>query len=231
MGSIKIGIVGCLGKMGQSLIHEIKKNSNLSYVGGTSKRTSDQDAQIETLENLCEKADVIIDFSSPTGLEKVISNVIKFNTPLVSGTTGLDQSQFSLLEKASEKIPVFYSANYSLGIFLMHQLIEKAVEIFPEADFDILEVHHTEKKDSPSGTALALKNTAKKCGVKEIPTHAMRAGKIFGEHSFILTTDEERISIKHEAHTRATFAKGALRAAVFLTDQKRGYYKMKDLFS
>mgnify|MGYP003877620755 CR=1 FL=1 len=194
------------------------------------------------------KPDVIIDFSNPAALEKLISYSTANKVPLVVATTGYSQSQVRLLQKASQSIPVFFSANMSLGINLLIGLVKKAAKLL-ESDFDIeiVEKHHNQKLDAPSGTALAIADAInsvmeqkceyvydrhsrrKKRSKNEIGIHAIRGGTIVGEHSVIFAGNDEIIEIRHTAMSKEIFAAGALRAARYLFGRKPGMYDMNDL--
>ena len=150
-----------------------------------------------------------------------------------------------MIRAAAEKIPVFYSANYSLGVALLVELAKKAAAAMPDADIEIVEKHHNRKVDAPSGTALMIANAIKtvrtqaqlllgragmaKRAPEEIGIHAVRMGNIIGEHEVLIGTDSQTITIKHEAHSRALFAEGAVAAAAFLVKQNAGLYDMKSL--
>jgi len=199
--------------------------------------------------NTCSiKPDVIIDFSNPAALDKLISYSTANSIPIVVATTGFSQAQVKLLEKASKSIPVFFSANMSLGINLLIGLVKKAAKLL-ESNFDIeiIEKHHNQKLDAPSGTALAIADAInsvleqkheyvydrhsrrKKRSRNEIGIHAVRGGTIVGEHSVIFAGTDEIIEINHTAMSKEIFAAGALRAAKFLYGKKPGMYDMNDL--
>lgn len=163
--------------------------------------------------------DVLIDVSSREALEENLSA----NKPIVIGTTG--HLDFTPIEKASKSLPIFYAANFSLGIALMNKLASQIVRHFP-SDIDLIETHHAEKKDSPSGTALYLLKT-----VSNARIHSIRSGKIIGEHTLIFNTPQERLTLSHVAHSREAYAQGALAAAHFLVGKPPGLYTMDNLFS
>ena len=165
--------------------------------------------------------------------------------PLVIATTGQDKYELSMIEHASKSIPVFHSANMSLGVALLCELAVTAAKAMPDADIEIVEAHHNRKLDAPSGTALMLANELKtvrenaefqfgrhgnqKRTPSEIGIHALRLGNIVGEHEIILATATQKITLRHEAQTRALFAEGAIAAAGFLIGQRPGLYTMKDI--
>lgn len=194
-----------------------------------------------------EKIDCIIDFSHHTATEALLNFAKKNNIPVVIATTGhTDEEKNNILEAARE-IPVFHSANMSLGIALLVELAKSAAKAFPEADIEIVEKHHNRKLDAPSGTALLLANAIKevrksarfifgreglaKREADEIGIHAVRMGNIIGEHEVIVGTDTQTITLKHEAHSRALFAEGALAAADYLCGKTAGLYDMERMIS
>lgn len=192
---------------------------------------------------VAETPDCIIDFSHHAGTEALLSYAVKNNVPVVLATTGHTDEESALISRAAERIPIFHSANMSLGIALLVELAKTVAKAFPEADIEIIEKHHNRKLDAPSGTALLLaralqevRDTAtlvfgrsgqRKREKEEIGVHAIRMGNIVGEHEVIIGTDTQTITLKHEAHSRALFAEGAIAAADFLTGKPAGLYDMK----
>ena len=189
--------------------------------------------------------DCIIDFSFHTAVGAVLDFAVRNNIPAVIATTGLDEGELALLSRAAEKIPVFHSANMSVGVALLVELAKTAALAMPGADIEIVEKHHNRKADAPSGTALMiaselkgvrpeLENNPGRAGMarrreNEIGIHAIRVGNVVGEHEVIIGTDSQTVTLKHEAHSRALFAEGALAAAAFLCDMPAGLYDMKAL--
>lgn len=197
-----------------------------------------------------ETADVMIDFSLPVAADTSIDYCLKNNVALVLGTTGLSESQSAKLKKAAEKIAIMQATNMSLGMNLLFAMVGKvAKSLGEEYDIEIVEAHHRFKKDAPSGSALSLaeaicnetgrdypgclthgregKDALRQKGT--IGMHAVRAGDIVGRHSVIYSTLGETVTIEHNAHTRDTFARGALRAAEWLITQRPGLYNMLDV--
>lgn len=190
-------------------------------------------------------ADVVIDFSHHTVTESLLSYCVSENLPVVIATTGHDERETELIKRASEHIPVFFSANMSLGIALLCELAKTVAKTMPDADIEIIEKHHNRKLDAPSGTALLLADSIssvkkgayyvygrggqRKREKAEIGIHAIRMGNIVGEHEVIVGTDSQTITLKHEAHTRALFAEGAVAAADFLMGKAPGLYSMRDI--
>jgi 4-hydroxy-tetrahydrodipicolinate reductase len=195
-------------------------------------------------------ADVMIDFSSPEAPEMVIDYCVGNNVALVMGTTGLDDKQVEKLRRAGKKIPIVQATNMSVGMNVLFRLAGKLARMLgPDYDIEIVEAHHRFKKDSPSGTALTLaENVAAETGrdwpgclvhgrkgkdalrqKDTIGMHAIRAGDITGEHSVIFSTLGETVTLSHKAHTRDTFAHGALRAARWVVGKGPGLYSMADV--
>lgn len=216
-------------------IHAGIKESHIPF-------TSNMDQAIST-------SDIIIDFSTHTGFQSNLEIAIQHKKPIVIGTTGLNDSDKGLIKSASESIPVVFSPNMSVGVNLLFKLTEIAAKVLAD-DFDVevLDIHHRHKKDSPSGTAVHLKEvllsslSRKEENViygrhgmyperdkKEIAMHTMRAGEVVGEHTVFFFSPEERIEISHKAQDRKTFALGAVKAAEFLADKKKGLYNMFDV--
>ena len=192
-----------------------------------------------------ETPDCIIDFSHHSGTAAMLDFAVAKGIPTVVATTGHTEDEQAAIEAAAKKIPVFHSANMSLGIALLVELAKMTAKTFPDADIEIIEKHHNRKLDAPSGTALLLANAIKeirekaklvfgrsgqaKREVDEIGVHAIRMGNIIGEHEVIVGTDTQTVTLKHEAHSRALFAEGAIAAAEFLIGKPAGMYDMKKM--
>lgn len=172
--------------------------------------------------------DVAIDFSLPEAFDPVLALCVDRGAPLVSGTTGLEPSQRAALERAASRLPVVWAANFSLGVAVLADLVERAARMLPAWDCDIVESHHVHKKDAPSGTALALGARAEQGGAA--PRYAsLRAGDIVGEHMVQFATAGERIELVHRATNRDIFARGALHVAGRLAGRAPGLYAVADL--
>ena len=189
--------------------------------------------------------DCIVDFSHHSAVGTLLSFAKERGIPTVVATTGHTESELAEIHSAAKDIPVFFSANMSLGVALLVELAKTAALAMPEAEIEIIEKHHNRKLDAPSGTALMLANAI--CDVRPVSTlnlgrsgqgkrtpeeigiHAIRMGNIVGEHEVILGTQNQTITIKHEAHSRALFAEGALAAAAFIIDKGAGLYDMNSL--
>ena len=190
-------------------------------------------------------ADCLIDFSHHSCTEALLDFAVKTRTPLVLATTGHTEEELAAVARAAKHIPIFHSANMSLGVALLVKLAKEAARAMPDAEIEIVEKHHDRKIDSPSGTAMMLFREIKEVRPQatavlgrggqgkrtpdEIGIHAIRMGNIVGEHEVILCTNSQSITLKHEAYSRSLFADGALSAAVFLVKQTAGLYDMHDL--
>ncbi len=216
-----IGIFGSSGKMGQEIIEEMKSFSNLNLFYDYSRTNRNN------LEELC-KSDVIIDFSLPDGTMELIKEAKKHKTKILCGTTGFSKEQFEEIKLSAKSIPILYSANMSIGINLIKNLVEFFNKNLP-SDFsvDIIDMHHKNKKDKPSGTSLMLKESIES---RDSNIVSIRAGKIFGTHEIYFNGDDEQIMIRHQASSRKIFAQGALKAALFLSKcQEPKLYGMDDM--
>lgn len=191
--------------------------------------------------------DCIIDFSHHAATEALLDYALKAKLPTVICTTGHTEAELLSIRRAAENIPIFFSANMSLGVALLVELAKTVALAMPEAEIEIIEKHHNRKIDAPSGTALMIANSicevrrgayvnVGRCGqgkrtAEEIGIHAIRVGNVVGEHEVIVGTQNQTITLKHEAHSRALFAEGALLAAEFLIGRGVGLYDMKSLVS
>ena len=190
-------------------------------------------------------ADVLIDFSHHTAVGALMDFCTRKNLPVVVSTTGHTPEEKEIIAEASKKIPVFFSANMSIGVALLAELAKKAASVFPTANIEIVEKHHNQKLDVPSGTALLLAHRIQealtdsvllvgrhengKRTAKEIGIHSLRLGNEVGTHEIIITTGAETITLKHEAENRSLFANGALAAVKFLEGKPAGLYSMRDI--
>ncbi len=248
---LNIILNGCNGKMGKTLQKIISQDSELSIIAGIDLNMSSEPVPFKLYMSPldCEtKADVVIDFSRHDAIEDLLAYCVKTKVPVVIATTGLGDTELELIWKASEEIPVFHSANMSLGINVLSKMLKAAVAILEE-DFniEIIEKHHNKKIDSPSGTALLLANavneavTNKKefifgrhskndqCSIGEMGIHAVRGGSIPGEHTVIFAGPDEVIELTHTAYSKEVFAHGALKAAKFIYAKSSGLYSMDDM--
>ncbi len=237
---IKIVISGILGKMGQVVKNELMKDNSLSLVGAFDRFLNDF---VKDDLNKLPKTDVLIDFTNPSLLNNLLEYAIKNKVKLVLATTGYSDEDFMKIKEASKHIPIFYSANYSIGINQLINTISKiGNSINKDDELKIIDIHHKEKLDSPSGTAIYLANhlndslNYKRKIVYEgdnpldINIKAFREGDVVGIHEIVISNKDETIYLKHEAHNKNIFAKGALLAAKFINKKDEGLYYMKDLY-
>ncbi len=248
---VKMIMHGCNGKMGQVITKIVKEDTNAEIVAGidTYMGISNDYPVYESIEKCDVPADVIIDFSNAAAVDGLLDYCVETKTPVVLCTTGLSEEQLAKVKTASEKVAVLKSANMSLGVNMLLKLLQDATKILAPAGFDIeiVEKHHNQKVDAPSGTALAMADSMnevlsgeyaytydrsqvrKKRDKKEIGISAVRGGTIVGEHEVIFAGEDEVIEFKHTAHSKAVFAKGAVEAGKFLKGKKAGLYDMKDV--
>ncbi|NLK97211.1 4-hydroxy-tetrahydrodipicolinate reductase [Defluviitalea saccharophila] len=250
---IKIIMHGCNGKMGQVISSLVEDNEDSMIAAGIDPNVNKSNPYpVFSKINDCDiDADVIIDFSTATAVKPLLDYALERQLPVVVCTTGLSEDIIDFIKKSSTKIPIFFSANMSLGINLLISLVKRASEILSDANFDIeiIEKHHNQKIDAPSGTALALADAInealdnqytykydrhserKKREKKEIGIHAIRGGTIVGEHSVIFAGKDEIIELNHTAMSKEVFAVGALKAAKFLAGKAPGLYNMDNLIN
>ena len=244
---------GCNGKMGQVISDIVKEDAEAEIVAGIDAygESKNEYPLYCTIDQCDMEADVIIDFSNADAVDMLLEYGEKKNIPIVLCTTGLSEEQLAKVQEVSTKTAILKSANMSLGINTLMNLLQKAAKVLATAGFDIeiVEKHHNQKLDAPSGTALALadvmneamENTfdykydrsqeRKKREKNEIGISAVRGGTIVGEHEIIFAGCDEVIEFKHTAYSRAIFGKGAVEAAKFLKDKDAGMYDMKDVIA
>jgi 4-hydroxy-tetrahydrodipicolinate reductase len=247
-----IAICGASGKMGKVIADIISQRDDCKVCAGIDKITeSYADFPIVGAPaELPEKPDVIIDFSHPSTLDGLLDYCMTNGVPLVIATTGYSSEQITKIKKSAENVPIFFTFNMSLGINLLADLARRAATVLEgQFDIEILEKHHNQKIDAPSGTAIMLADAINetlenKCNYvydrhsvrakrtkNEIGLHSIRGGTIVGEHEIIFAGRDEVISLKHEAHSKGVFAVGSVNAALFLKDQSAGLYDMSDMLS
>ena len=219
--------------MGQALLRLAAEREDLQVVAAVSRavdsRVVDGVPRFAANELAGVPAfDVAIDFSLPEGFDGILVACDARNAALVSGTTGLSDVQRETLHAASARIPVLWAANFSLGVAVLNDLVERAAAALAGWDCDIVESHHVHKKDAPSGTALALGASAQRGGA-HARYASLRAGDIVGEHLVQFTTLGERVELVHRATNRDVFARGALHAASRLAGRLPGLYQLRDL--
>lgn len=242
---------GCNGKMGRVITGLIWDDDAIEIVAGidTYTGTANDYPVFESIEACDVEADVVIDFSNASAVDHLLDYCAKKKLPVVLCTTGLSEEQLRKVEETAEQTAVLKSANMSLGINLLLKLLQNAAKVLGPAGFDIelVERHHNQKVDAPSGTALALADSVnealdnqytyvfdrsqvrQKRGEKEIGISAVRGGTIVGDHEVIFAGADEVIEFKHTAYSKAVFGKGAVEAAKFLAGKKAGKYDMSDV--
>ena len=248
---VKAIMHGCNGKMGQVITGLIKADEAIEIVAGIDTYTgiTNDYPVFESIEKCDVKADVIIDFSNSAAADRLLDFCADRQIPVVLCTTGLSEEQLAKVDEAAKKVAVLKSANMSLGINLLLKLLQDATKVLAPAGFDIelVERHHNQKVDAPSGTALALADSInesmgnadsyvydrsqvrKKRDSKEIGISAVRGGTIVGDHEVIYAGADEVIEFKHTAYSKTVFGKGAVEAAKFLAGKPAGRYDMSDV--
>lgn len=248
---VKILMHGCNGKMGRMITEIVKNEEDAVIAAGVDKFTGipNDYPVFEEITQCDVDVGVVIDFSNAGAVDELLDYCVKKSLPVVLCTTGLSDEQLKKVDECSEKIAVLKSANMSMGINLLLKLLKDAAKVLAPAGYDIelVEKHHNQKLDAPSGTALALADSIneamgneyeyvydrsqvrKKRDAKEIGISAVRAGTIVGEHEVIFAGTDEVIEFKHTAYSRSVFAKGAVEAGKFLAGQPAGMYDMGDV--
>ena len=240
---MKVILCGALGKMGAEVIKRIEATEGFSLAKGVDPNAEGSDPRVVCSLADCKcDADVIIDFSHHSATKTLTEYAVERNLPLVVATTGQTAEELSMIREAAKFIPVFLSANMSVGVAILADFARRAAALMPDADIEIVEKHHSEKLDAPSGPALMIADQIKKSRSdaeynlgrsghgkrekNEIGIHALRLGSVIGEHEVILDNGSEAITLSHSAHSRALFARGALTAARFVAAQPAGLYDM-----
>ena len=239
---------GCNGKMGQTITRIVQETEGMEIVAGVDTRDEGKnDYPVYASLAQCDaEADTVIDFTAAPAVDALLEACISKKLPLVLCTTGLSKEQIEKVTEASKQIPVLRSANMSLGINLLLKLLKEATQVLDPAGFDIeiVEKHHNQKLDAPSGTAIALADSIEealeedypyvydrserrmKRPHQEIGISAVRGGTIVGDHDVIFAGEDEVITFSHRAYSKAVFAKGAVAAAAFLAGKEPGLYDM-----
>lgn len=248
---VRVIMHGCNGRMGRVITKMTNEDENIEIVAGVDPFdgvTNDYPV-FKSIEECNIEADVVIDFAAKSAVENLLSYCVSKKLPLVLCTTGLDALELKKVEEASTEIPVLKSANMSLGINLIMKILKEYSSLLAEEGYDIeiVEKHHNQKKDAPSGTALALADAINEATADnfqytydrheklakrdklEIGISSVRGGTIVGEHEVIFAGEDEVITFEHTAYSRSLFAKGAVSAAKFLAGKPAGYYSMQDV--
>lgn len=250
---VKMIMHGSNGAMGQTISSLVKETDGITIVAGidlTGNRLNDYPV-FQTLEECNVEADVIVDFASARAVDHLLYYCEVGKIPLVLCTTGLSAEQEKMAEETGRHVAILRSANMSLGVNTLFKLVQDAAKVLATAGFDIeiVERHHNQKVDAPSGTALALADSINKAmdgayhykydrsgsrvkrDRKEIGIQAVRGGSIVGEHDVIFAGKDEVVTFSHTAYSKAVFAKGALEAAKFLAGKEPGFYTMADVIT
>ncbi|MBR6533723.1 MAG: 4-hydroxy-tetrahydrodipicolinate reductase [Clostridia bacterium] len=246
---IKAILVGASGKMGKNITECANTSEDIKIIAGVDKFNCGTDYPIfPAFDEINVTADVIIDFSNIALLDDLLTFAIAKKMPVVIATTGYSDAQIEKIKQAAKEIPIFFTFNMSLGVNLLCSLAKKAAKILGEDfDIEIIEKHHNQKLDAPSGTAIMLANAVNnvfgdklayeydrhskraKRPKNEIGIHSVRGGTIVGEHDVIFAGRDEVITLSHAAHSKQVFAVGALRAAKFISEKPNGMYDMNDI--
>ena len=247
---LKIILSGCCGRMGKSIAQQVNTDNDVMIVAGVDIAGDAYDCfpVYRSVFDVTEPADVIVDFSHHSSVGALVEFAVSHSYPVVLSTTGHTQQEQELIENASQKTAIFQSANMSLGVNVLLSLCKKAASVLHESfDIEIVEMHHNQKLDAPSGTALLLANginqtlpipaeyeynrqpKREKRPKNQIGIHSLRGGTVVGEHSVVFAGHNETLTLSHSAASREVFASGALRAAKFLYGKTCGKYSMDDL--
>jgi 4-hydroxy-tetrahydrodipicolinate reductase len=250
--AVRVGIAGITGRMGREIAALATRDPEIEVVGGLSRQSGLGEVGgvpiVSDVRELLPGIDALIDFSSPDGVALIAGSCAAEQTPLVTGTTGLDSAQRVVLQTAAERVAVFQAANMSPGVNAILAVLPVLVNALSGYDLEIVETHHRYKADAPSGTALALgraiadssgsaladrarhgREGVRLRSAEEIGIHAVRAGGNPGEHTVILAGDGEEVRLSHRAFSRAAYAEGALRAARLIVSQPPGWYEPSTL--
>ena len=220
--SVRVLLIGAAGRMGKTVLDMAQNDREIEIVA--------QCDLGEPIEPAMKNCDVAIDFSQADSIDEVCRAASQHGKSLVIGTTGHSQQQRKTIEEAAHSIPIVLASNFSVGVNLLFWLTQKAAQLLgAEFNSEIVETHHTMKKDAPSGTAKTLVEILKAARNSEIPVQSIREGDVIGEHSIIFTGPGERLELTHRAANRGIFALGALRAAKWIMNKPPGLYSMQDV--
>ena len=241
---IKVIVHGALGRMGKEVTRFVTESEDMK-VAALVDINGDGAEVLTSLSAFTGEADVIIDFSHHAAVPGVLEYAKARALPAIIATTGCTEEENAAIREAAEVIPVFASGNMSIGVAVLAAFAAEAARIMKDADIEIVETHHKNKLDAPSGTALLIANEIKtnrpdaqfvlgRSGMKkrekeDIGINSVRCGNIVGIHEVIISTESQTITLKHEAHTRALFAEGAVAAARFICGKGEGLYNIKDM--
>jgi 4-hydroxy-tetrahydrodipicolinate reductase len=233
---IKLGIAGVCGKMGHRIFELARQDKDFEIGLALERRGIPEigkdlgKIKISSSPDGMFLIDVFIDFTIPEASDAHLDYVAQYKKALVLGTTGLNEDQIRKVTEVSKLVPVVFSPNMSVGVNTLFRVLPEIARILgPDYSVEIVEAHHKFKKDAPSGTAKQLAKVVTDVTHKEIPTHSIRLGDIFGDHTVTFCGNSERIEIKHQAHSRDLFVVGALRAAKWIAGKPAGLYSMQDV--
>ncbi|MGA2604123.1 MAG: dihydrodipicolinate reductase C-terminal domain-containing protein [Verrucomicrobiia bacterium] len=222
MNPVNVIICGAKGRMGRALVSAVSSDPELRLAGEID--------QGDDLMTVIATGDVVIDFSVREATAAIARIAANHKKALVIGTTGHSDAEKSTVRAVTKVIPIVWSANFSTGVTTLFWMTQKVAEIVgPDWEAEVVETHHTAKKDAPSGTAKRLQEVLKQVRGKEAPAHALRVGDVVGDHTVTFGTAGERIELTHRASSRETFARGALRAAKWAVKQQPGLYDMQNV--
>ena len=242
---------GASGRMGNEVAMRVENEENMQIVAGIGleEDLSGKFPIYSKIEDVKEKIDVIIDFSVPKATFKVLEFAKKEKTPIVIATTGFSNDELEKIEELSKEIPIFRSANMSLDINLMAEIVKKVAKVLQDTDIEIIETHHNRKIDAPSGTAILLADAINEVlenkkeydfnrmqkreprNKNEIGFSSIRGGNIVGEHKVAFFGENETLEIKHTSYSRQVFVEGAIKSAKFIITKENGLYNMNDLIN
>ena len=242
---------GASGRMGNEVAMRVEKEENMQIVAGIGleEDLTGKFPIYSKIEDVKEKIDVIIDFSVPKATFKVLEYAEKEKTPIVIATTGFSNDELEKIEELSKEIPIFRSANMSLDINLMAEIVKKVAKVLQDTDIEIIETHHNRKIDAPSGTAILLADAINEVlenkkeydfnrmqkrearNNNEIGFSSIRGGNIVGEHTVAFFGENETLEIKHTSYSRQVFVEGAIKSAKFIITKENGLYNMNDLIN
>ncbi len=246
---MKIVVNGAGGRMGKTLCDLIEKSEKHTLAAQVSMEyeTDSEKGIYKSLDEFSGDCDMLIDFSNHSATYDVTSYALKRGLPVVIATTGQNEEEMAMIKSASAEVPVFYSQNMSLGVAILSCLAKIAAKALPECDIEIIEKHHNQKLDVPSGTAILLADSIKsvrneceynigrheygKRTKNEIGIHSLRMGGEVGTHEIIFAMGSQVITLKHEAENRSLFAEGAVSAAEYLVSQDAGFYNMDNILN
>ncbi|MEO0130878.1 MAG: 4-hydroxy-tetrahydrodipicolinate reductase [candidate division WOR-3 bacterium] len=234
---IKIILIGAFGKMGKALGEAISKERDMKIIYGIEREDhSDLNKPfydgylLSNLEKVINECDVCVEFTNPQATLEHLEIIKKAKKPFLTGTTGFTKEEMEILKAAGKEIPLLYSSNYSFGINLIFKILNEIIKILPDNyDITLIETHHKEKKDAPSGTAKRMAEIIKEKKDKEIKTISLRFGDVVGKHNLIFATNGEIIEITHNALSRFAFANGVIYGIRFLVKQKSGFHLFEEI--